>query len=69
MLLTEAPFSGSWVFSGFGRGSNTPVPSFISSLLLKNIPFSILLISWWMYSGANLFYLSKRRLKTNLKVF
>ena len=47
-------FTGLWVFFSFGSGSNTPVPSFTSALVVSNIPFSILLISWWTSSGAYL---------------
>ena len=47
-------FTGLRVFFSFGSGSNTPVPSFTSALVVSNIPFSTLLISWWTSSGAYL---------------
>ena len=47
-------FTSYWVFFGSGSSSNTPAPSFTSSLLLLNILYNILLISWWTSSGAYL---------------
>ena len=53
-VIDQRFFTGLWVFFSFGSDSNTPVPSFTSSLLVSNIPFSILLISWWTSSRAYL---------------
>ena len=53
-VLGRRFFTNYWVFFGSGSSSNIPAPSFTSSLLLSNILYSILLISWWTSSGAYL---------------
>ena len=51
-VIGRRSFTGPWIFFDFRSGSNTPVPNLTSSLLVSNIPFSILLISWWTSSGV-----------------